>query len=207
MKWIRGVLSLVNMTDEEMAQQLAPSTTSPLDDHGEFTITGFGSNASPALTPGTPGLVTLPAKVNLQTQNGINLYYKAKSLIGKEFVAEDATDGYGTLACAEAVNYIAKKAIGKAIGGGNSTAEMLKALLDVSRFRQVKDPLPGDICMCATGTSSISPNLHGHVGITGYTWYMSMDSETHLLEANYTREMWEKSFAHRGFITIYFRVL
>lgn len=148
-----------------------------------------------------------PSTSNEQTVNGMKLYYKAKSLLGRVLGADNAADQYGAFACAESVNRVAFFAFGVEIGGGVSTAGMLEALENKDRFMEVTDALPGDICMCSTGTSRFGPNLHGHVGIVGNTWNMSNDSETGTWEANYTREMWEASFAARGFKTRYFRAL
>lgn len=142
-----------------------------------------------------------------QTANGQKLYATAKSLLGKILAADNASDGYGMYGCAEAVNSVALHALGHSIGGGASTQAMYTALQDTTRFSPVSDPLPGDICICPTGTSTLGANLHGHVGIVGNTWNMSNDSETATWEANYTRQSWEASFLARGFTTHYFRVL
>lgn len=151
-------------------------------------------------TPTPPMTIT-------QTTNGQKLYTTAKGLIGQILAADNAADGYGMYGCAESVNAAALRALGHAIGGGASTAAMYTALLDTTRFQRVTQPLPGDIVICPTGQSTLGATLHGHVGITGVTWYMSNDSETAKWEANYTRAMWEQSFAARGFTTHYFRVL
>lgn len=146
-------------------------------------------------------------KMPTQTVNGQKLYYTAKSLLGKILSANDASDGYGMYGCAESVNKVAQIALGESIGGGASTEVMYQVLNESPRFKSVSQPLPGDICICATGTSTLGENLHGHVGIVGNTWNMSNDSETATWEANYTRSSWESSFLARGFTTHYFRVL
>jgi len=144
-----------------------------------------------------------------QTSNGQKLYYTAKGLIGQVLCGDNAADGYGIFGCAESVNYVFKRAFGGPIGGGASTGAMLNVLETDSRFKEIPEgqQLPGDIAMCATGTSTLGPQAHGHVAIVGYTWYMSNDSETATWEANYTHDMWVQSFAARGFVTRYFRVL
>lgn len=142
-----------------------------------------------------------------QTVNGQKLYYTAKSLLGRVLAADNAADGYGMYGCAESVNKVAQIALGRPIGGGASTADMYTALKDTTRFQEVSTPLAGDICICPTGTSNLGASLHGHVGVVGVTWNMSNDSETATWQANYTRQMWEQSFAARGFTTHYFRVL
>ena len=145
----------------------------------------------------------------MQTSNGMKLYYTAKGLIGQVLNADNAADDYGMYGCAESVNKCFSRAFGGPIGGGASTSAMLQVLESDPRFQEVQEgnQLPGDICMDATGTSTFGPQAHGHVGICGYTWYMSNDSETATWEANYTAAMWKSSFAARGFTTRYFRVL
>lgn len=143
----------------------------------------------------------------MQTESGQKLYATAKGLLGQVLSADNASDDYGMFGCAESVNKVAMRALGKPIGGGASTELMYATLQDTTRFTKVSDPLPGDICICPTGSSTLGTNLHGHVGITGINWFMSNDSETATWEANYTRASWEQSFAARGFQTDYFRVL
>ncbi|WP_156389814.1 phage tail tip lysozyme [Methylobacterium sp. Leaf465] len=68
----------------------------------------------------------------------------------------------GRLACAWAVNEVAQRALGSAIGGDLSTAEMLKVLI-----KQHREVLRENI---AAGLVIISPTDHGrtgHVGIVG----------------------------------------
>jgi len=160
-------------------------------------------------TPLTPPIIikSIPPIMPTQTANGQKLYTTAKGLIGQILAADNASDGYGMFGCAESVNAAAVRALGHAIGGGASTAAMWNALQDTTRFKAVSEPLPGDIVICPTGQSTLGAQLHGHVGITGITWFMSNDSETATWEANYTQPMWEQSFAARGFTTHYFRVL
>lgn len=162
-------------------------------------------------TPLTPPIIITQVKppIIMQTANGTKLYNTAKGLLGQILAADNAADGYGMYGCAESVNAVAVRALGHAIGGGASVAAMYTILLDTSRFTpiaNVTEALPGDICICVTGTSTLGTNLHGHVGVVGVTWNMSNDSETATWEANYTRTSWETSFAARGFTTHYFRV-
>lgn len=147
--------------------------------------------------------------ISMQTVNGTKLYNTAKGLIGQILAADNASDDYGMYGCAESVNAVALRALGHAIGGGASVSAMYAHLVNSGLYTPVasaEEALPGDICICVTGTSTLGATLHGHVGVVGLTWNMSNDSETATWEANYTRASWEASFAARGFTTHYFRV-
>lgn len=152
-----------------------------------------------------PEIVMAP--ISTQTMNGQNLYAMAKSLLGKQLGANNANDGYGAFACAESVNLVAQKALGKPIGGGASTQAMYQALLNPARFRSVLEPLPGDIVISETGSSTINKSWHGHCGIVANYGILSNNSEDGKWSENYTIESWEKSFSTRGFPTRFFRVL
>lgn len=167
----------------------------------------WGDPLPPDPTP-TPIITQVkPPIVMPQTANELKLYTTAKGLLGQVLAADDAADDYGVYGCAESVNAVALRALGKAIGGGASVALMWEALQDTARFQKSATPRPGGICICVTGQSTLGAQLHGHVGIPGITWFMSNDSETATWEANYTQAMWEQSFAARGFTTHYFAVL
>lgn len=148
------------------------------------------------LTIGTPA-----------TDNSKKLYTMAASLLGQVLGSDNAADGYGAFACAESVNAVAMKAFGKPIGGGASTSAMLAALYDTTRFVEVLGPLPGDIIICATGTSIYGANFHGHVGIVAKYGILSNNSEDGKFEEDYTLETWKESFTARGFPTHFFRML
>lgn len=152
-----------------------------------------------------PEIVMAP--IPSQTLSGQKLYATAKSLLGQQLGANNAEDGYGAFACAESVNFVALKALGKPIGGGASTQAMYQALLNPARFRSVLEPLPGDIVISETGSSTLNPGWHGHCGCVLKYGIASNSSETAKFEENYTIESWEKSFAARGFPTRFFRVL
>ena len=141
------------------------------------------------------------------TPNSTKLYNEAKALLGQSLGADNASDGYGTLACAESVNFIATRAIGTPIGGLNSTAAMYIALCDTARFTRVSSPLAGDIVISPTGMSTTNAAWHGHVGIAGEFGIMSNNSENGLWQEEYTTDSWKQSFAARGFPTYYFRVV
>lgn len=133
-------------------------------------------------------VLTSAGTMNTQTANGQKLYDTAYSLIGKNLTADDVADGYGVYGCAESVNAVFTKAFGGPIGGGASTALMLRVLASDKRFEEIllADVLPGDVIIFGTGTSGIYPQAHGHVLIAGKTWCMSNNSENPGWTANYT---------------------
>jgi hypothetical protein len=92
-------------------------------------------------------------------------------------------------------------------GGIAGTAMMLDFLVGNKAFKEVTEPLRGDVAVCATGQAgSLVP--HGHVGIVGNEWVMSNSSQTGLWEANYTLDGWRDFFEWRcGFKTRYFRAI
>lgn len=136
--------------------------------------------------------------------NREKLYDVAKGCLGTSMVSPDIQKELG---CASSVNNVFKKAFGAEAGGDASTAAMLAALVKDKRFQEVKDPLPGDIVLNATGTSTKGV-AHGHVGIRGNTDTMSNNSANGIWSAHYTNQGWEDFFAKKeGFPTRYFRVL
>jgi len=167
----------------------------------------------PSAPPGVPDVkpepVPLPEPVKPTPMpepvptNREKLYAKAKSLIGTKQVSPGVPESLG---CASALNNVFRQCFGKAIGGGASTAEMFKVLKTDPRFEEVSSPLPGDIVMNASGTST-KGYANGHVGIRGFTETMSNNSANGLWSAHYTNAAWESFFAKtRGFKSRYFRV-
>lgn len=91
---------------------------------------------------------------------------KAEEMADDEFSSANApgTDG-GNLACAWAVNQVAKKALGRAIGGGLATAEMVKVL---RRDHTLMDtPMAGTVIISPTVTRPNGTRNIGHVGVLG----------------------------------------
>ncbi len=91
---------------------------------------------------------------------------KAKQLAAERFSSANApgTDG-GNLACAWAVNQVAKKALGRVIGGGLATSEMVKVL---RRDHQLMDaPMAGTVIISPTVTRPNGTRNIGHVGVLG----------------------------------------
>jgi Phage tail lysozyme len=69
---------------------------------------------------------------------------------------------HGRLACAFAVNEVVRRAIGRAVGGGTSTANMGEILAETQRQVPEQEIAPGMIIISPTHGSNV-----GHVGIVG----------------------------------------
>lgn len=99
----------------------------------------------------------------------------------------------GKLACAWAVNEIAKQALGRPIGGGLSTIRMHEALRTTADI--VRDtPRPGDIVISPT-----QGRIVGHVGIVLEPdgRIASNSSSRALFVQNYTMASWRDAFVAR----------
>lgn len=162
----------------------------------------------PIKVPVTSNAPITPITIKVMT-NSEKVYTVAKGLIGQRLVLDNASDNYGVFGCAESLNAVWTKCFGHPLGGGLSTALMLSALQDTTRFIEVSfdEAAPGDVIISATGTSTKYPTAHGHVGLMGVRWIMSNSSESGTWEANYVPEGWTQYFAiSMGFPTRCFRI-
>lgn len=133
------------------------------------------------------------------------LYQAAKDCLGLDMIEDPTVDI--SVGCAESVNAVFKKAFGREIGGGASTAAMYAVLQKDPRFKLVNEPIPGDIIISPTGTSS-KKAPHGHVGLVGYHGIMSNNSMTGTWQEYYTLESWKEYYQDRlGFPVLYFQVI
>lgn len=128
-----------------------------------------------------------------------------KANLGKDF-----NNNYNELGCAQSINNIFLACLGYEVGGGPSTAAMLKAVVVNPNFQEVStsESRAGDIILSATGTGN--GNLaHGHVGILGENGVIySNDSSKDQFLANYTAERWKNYFTIKGgFPPRYFRAI
>lgn len=166
----------------------------------------------PVVTLPSNEVATAPVPIVKLTKptmtNAERVYSVSKSLLGSHLSAENEADGYGKFGCAESVNSVWQKTFNHPLGGGASTAEMLKSLEDTNRFDEISldDVEAGCVVMCATGTSLKYPYAHGHVAISGRIQFMSNSSETGQWTANYDRKSWEAYFeGYLGFKTRVFK--
>lgn len=126
------------------------------------------------------------------------LYLTALKCLNKDVTPDDVVDD--EFACAAQVNAVYKKAFGEEIGGGASTYNLYKALVQHRGFRRTDNPKRGDIVISPTGYQGVGGTLpHGHVAIMGENGIiMSNNSLTGLFEENYTVSSWIKKYVEKG---------
>lgn len=139
------------------------------------------------------------------------IYLTAVRLLG-ENLSPNAPDELG---CADAVNQVVERAIGRPIGGGVSTTKMYEALKWGSfpspwwRFVKIREDQaqPGDIIISPTGYGN--GRFPGHVGIVGVDGrIMSNNSYTGQWEDNYSFKGWWERYRVGGHYPIcYFRII
>ena len=115
----------------------------------------------------------------------------------------------GTLACAWAVNEIARRAVGKPIGGGLSTVGLFDALQRGHQSASEAQLEGGCIVISPT-----QPGRTGHVGIVGEvaanvsaTKIYSNSSSKRLFCDNYTIASWKSYFQGRGLPVLFFKLV
>ncbi len=128
------------------------------------------------------------------------LYNLAKKCLGKDIAATQ-----NELGCAEAMSFILR-GIGKILPKGEFlSTSLLDAWLQKNATR-ITEPLPGDIVMYATGTSTKGAE-HGHVLVQGYHGLMSNNSLNGLWEQTHTTESAKTYYETKlGFPPHYYRV-
>lgn len=136
------------------------------------------------------------------------LYATAVASLGTDMSPADIAPD--SLACAESINGVFKACFGEPIGTGSaltSTTALWKLVQNDTRFEVPDAPLPGDIVISPTGTSTHGARVHGHVGVWGKNDVMSNDSNTGLWTDNYTHDAWYNVFTITlGFPVYFFRV-
>lgn len=144
-------------------------------------------------------------------ENNKKLLNYIKANLGK-----DLNDNYNELGCAQTVNNIAKNALGYVVGGGASTAQMLKEIeefsiyLDNPNWKEVSkmEARAGDIILSATGTGN-GKIAHGHVGFLGENGIIySNNSAKDMLDNHLTAQDWKNYFVLKGGFSVrYFRAV
>ena len=110
--------------------------------------------------------------------------------VGKLYLDLDISEKENELGCAEAVNFLFKRALGEEVGGGISTYKMYLSLKGNDKFKQVSEPKEGDIIISPTGYGN-GKLKNGHVGIVGkQATILSSSSATGRFEENYTLDSW-----------------
>lgn len=145
-----------------------------------------------------------------EISNREKLYNVSKLCLGEELTPKDEVPD--AVACVASFQEVYKHVFGKYLGSGTaltSTMALYVYLSDADEVDKVQTPLPGDIALCATGTSSLTntPVGRGHVAIVGKKDWMSNNSFTGLWTADYTAKTWKDFFETLGgYKTHYFRV-
>lgn len=107
---------------------------------------------------------------------------------------------------ADTVNAIVEQAIGKPIGGGNSSHTM-RWIMDTfnKRFVKILYPNKGNIIICATGLGK-DPEAIGHVGIVGpESQIFSQNPINGKFDNHLTLEEWKETY--KDFQTEIFKVM
>lgn len=138
----------------------------------------------------------------------MKIYSEAKSCLDTHITLNDIVPA--ELGCAEAVSYVLAKSganLNIPAGGFEGTSSLYSWLRDSGLFTEVETPLPGDIVISPTGTSTKN-SPHGHVGIVALfgNGILSNSSSTGLFMEHYTIQSWSYYFTSLlGFPVYYFR--
>ena len=137
--------------------------------------------------------------------NQDKLYNFAVSKLGVDASPKDTAPDY--YACAESVHDVVLNALGWHIGGGNSTFEQYKALLNDDRFQRQTNYEYGCIITSPTGMGN-GTLKNGHTGICGKNRILSNRSASGKWEQYFTKKTWEDYYlGYGGFPVIYFKPL
>lgn len=119
------------------------------------------------------------------------MYIKAQWGVGADEMDSSSAKGTegGRLACAWAVNRMAQLALGRAIGGGLATAEMVKVLRAGHIPRNTPDA--GSVIISPSVYLDSGKKITGHVGILGDDNLIYSNSSSRAQwEQNYTTSSW-----------------
>jgi GH25 family lysozyme M1 (1,4-beta-N-acetylmuramidase) len=188
------------------------TTVFPLD---ETQIPASALEAlSPLSTEGPPQTEeyappTVPPPDLSETQLDGLVYAQAQAADGTLHTNVPGTSG-GALACAWAVNEVVRRALGRPIGGGLSTANMYDVLRTKHHFVTEAQSEPGTIIISPT-----VGNNHGHVGIVssrgagasiGSTIIYSNRSSAALFGHAFTIDRWHAYFGAKHLPVLYFQL-
>lgn len=115
-------------------------------------------------THGDPGAQgRLNSRFHNKAVRSAGIIAEAERLISRDPNAPGTNNG--RLACAWAVNRVARDGLGQAIGGGLATAELVKVL--AAKHSQQPQPGPGSVVISPSVTRPDGRRNIGHVGIVG----------------------------------------
>jgi hypothetical protein len=131
--------------------------------------------------------------------NFLKRFYTNRELVAayaQVCLGKDMAPTQDELGCAEAVNTIVSRVLGRPVGGDVSTYRMYNSMLSDRLFYQIsaKDALPGDIWISTTGYGDRRKVSNGHVAIVGRNKrLLSNNSITGLFDAHWSIAKW---YAH-----------
>jgi len=139
--------------------------------------------------------------LNQPTEHSQRVYNVAKGCLGKHITEDPNVDP--ALGCAEAISHVLDEA-GYDLGshGIAGTSELYTWLKN--HFTPVTDPLPGDVLISPTGTST-KGSPHGHVAIVAKYGILSNSSTTGKFSENFTLDSWKQYYSNLGFPMFFFR--
>ena len=146
-------------------------------------------------------LTNSASPTNQPTEHSQKVYDVAKSCLGTHITEDPSVDP--ALGCAEAVSYVLEQA-GYDLGfhGIAGTSDLYTWLKN--HFTPVTDPLPGDVIISPTGTSTTG-SPHGHVGIVAKYGVLSNNSNDGKFEENFDLTKWHNYYSALGFPVLFFR--
>ncbi|MER9414031.1 hypothetical protein [Mesorhizobium sp. M0589] len=173
-------LSDAGVLEADPGQDIGANLKSALD---ELKI----PNATVELDLEAPAGATFLTKQQLDTK----LAAEGKECVNTLITADVPGTDHGNLACAWAVNEVARRALRRPIGGGLSTASMYLVLKAKHQPVKRADAIPGNIIISPTEGANI-----GHVGIVGDNGQIySNSSSLQKFYNKYTLDTWQ---AHYG---------
>ncbi|RXF68229.1 hypothetical protein [Hansschlegelia zhihuaiae] len=146
----------------------------------------------------------------VRAQISQKIYDKALYHDGKLYSGDAPGTSGGVLACAWAVNYVVKDAIGKPVGGGLSTSKMYEVLAARHKRVDLADAQPGNIIISPT-----TGGVTGHVGIVGTRAgtslnstriYSNSSSQKYFIQ-NYSFGSWKTKYDGLGLDTWCYEIL
>lgn len=105
----------------------------------------------------------------------------------------------GRLACAWAVNQVANMALGRQIGGGLATANMVLVLRQ--KHGSIETPVPGCVIISPTVSTPHGRNI-GHVGIVGNVSSGNLE-DTKIYSNSSSRGQFEQNFSYGAWLSRY----
>jgi hypothetical protein len=117
-----------------------------------------------------------------------------------------AGTNHGRLACAWAVNRVTELSLGRPIGGGLATANMIKVLKARHELVPEKSIVPGAVVISPTIYSTGRANI-GHVGIVGEGGKIYSNSSNKAeWQQNFTVDAWKSHYGGKGLQVLFFRL-